>query len=643
MKTHLHLLSMPMYEPLHPSSQLGYLHGHVQRTFGDALPVRSYSAHTNILFDLTGAGMTQFFTTHRLFGEEIFFLVCCLDTPERFERAYQLYQRYTLPEVHLSRDELAALARATMSYLDNHLLPNLSPDGLNVVGLTTTFAQLFASIFAANYIRTRTDAQLLFVFGGASMSLPEANRALDHWRVPGLLVTGSGEAPLEDILRGALSLPDGRADAAVDAIAAACPVNVHRIGSAPEPIDLSMPRTYMDGLGDPDYAEFFASLRALCTSEAVYHRVLEMVAVPLEGSRGCFARCDFCQNPNITTRFRSLTGQQVAARAQRLARVYGARHLYFADSVCNSWAEDYADEILASDEPLAAFMEMRVHAPESFFTKLALAGVDEMQLGIEAISEPLLHAMRKGTTVMQNLRATKYLAELQVTSPSNLISHHPKSTVADVAETRRIVELTEHFPPFCLSRFVISYASPIYNELTDDQRSRLTRGFTWLPEDLVPFSMVRDLAYPYPDEWVDLEVARAWDAFRRWYADFRAAATAHQPVFTAERQAGDRSLITDTRLGRSQRYVLDGDLARVFDLCHAGGDPVQLATHSGLAPESVTAILSELVERAMVVRIGDRYLSLALRPRDELIQNLAESRRPRRRAARALSILSAGV
>ena len=149
-----------------------------------AAPLAAYG-DWRLLVILFSAAMLAAFATHRLFGEEIFFLVCCLDYPRIFEQVYPLYRRFQLPEVHLSREKIAALHRVMRAYLDRWLLPKLDPDALNVIGFTTTFAQVFASILAIKHIREHSDADVLFVFGGASMALPETNRALHLWGVAG--------------------------------------------------------------------------------------------------------------------------------------------------------------------------------------------------------------------------------------------------------------------------------------------------------------------------------------------------------------------------------------------------------------------------------------------------------------------------
>ena len=65
----------------------------------------------------------------------------------------------------------------------------------------------------------------------------------------------------------------------------------------------------------------------------------------------------------------------------------------------------------------------------------------------------MLKAIGKGTRVVHNLTAHKYLSELGIEPTNNLITHHPASKVADVLETRRIVRQVPHWGPF-LTRHV---------------------------------------------------------------------------------------------------------------------------------------------------------------------------------------------
>jgi hypothetical protein len=266
---------------------------------------------------------------------------------------------------------------------------------------------------------------------------------------------------------------------------------------------------------------------------------------------------------------------------------------------------------------VAAFMELRVHGPEHFFTRLALAGVDEIQLGVEALSPPLLAAMRKGTKVWQNIRAVKYLAELGIQHFSNLITHHPQSTAEDVIETERILGALAHLPPFSLSKFVVSYASPIWQQLSESQRGSLMRGFFWLPDDLRPYTTQRDLAYPYPTEWLDRSAREAWDAFRLSYS-----ANARTAGALPELRHEEEDVVFDRRTENAVRHALDDAEVLVLRLGHEAPLIERARLASGLDSRRFNQALESLMERTLTLALDDRYLSLPLRPRSVLIANL---------------------
>ncbi len=642
MKAALHLVAMPLAYPLHPSSQLGYLHGFAKASFGDRLPIRSHHAFLPILYGLAGAEMAQFFEDYSLVGEEILYLACCLSARRHgeldfapaaeFEDAFLRYNSFRASPLNEAQQQLTPIAMETLvrfcdlleTYVEGRLAPALDHGTLNIIGFTASFCQVFGSIFAARHLKRVTDKRILLIFGGSSYSLPEGSRTLSSWTVDGLTVAGSGEAPLLALIEACLALDS--AQEPLDAIDSLGIVNVHRIGAPHSPVDLRMPKRYMESLPDPNYDDYFAELRAICLDDTAYRYACENLAsIPLEGSRGCFAKCDFCHNPNITSQFRTLPGEQVAQRALSLTSRYGVPDITFVDSVSNTWAEAYADSLIARGVQLKAFMELRVHAPETFWTKLALCGATTLQLGVEAVSPSLLTSMRKRTTVMQNLAATKYMAELGTRNASNLIIDHPCATLDDVRETKRVIALLEHFPAFNLSRFVVSFASPLYNELPEARKAELSRGFDWLPREFERFGWPRHLSYTWPDGWREPAMVEAWLRFQVWYADHvkRLAARPIAASFTVDRD-GDSLLLKDTRFGRNENYRISGLDARVYDACHSPRTEA-IAVQMLQAPATdVHASLRALTERQALFETEGHFLSVAFRPQGELVERLQQ-------------------
>ncbi len=219
MRQTLHLVSLPMHDPLQPSAQLGYLHGHAERNLHNIVAPQSHTGHFEILWLWKEIEMRESYYAHRLFGEELFFLACCFEHPQLFERAYSAYQQFSAPEIHASREEIGSLVRALRIWTQHRLIPTLSGNALNIIGFSTTFAQVFASIFVCRELKRRNALRTLFVFGGASVTMPETRRALALWEVDGLVALSNGETPLDALIREIDALPEG--SVALDAVAAA--------------------------------------------------------------------------------------------------------------------------------------------------------------------------------------------------------------------------------------------------------------------------------------------------------------------------------------------------------------------------------------------------------------------------------------
>jgi magnesium-protoporphyrin IX monomethyl ester (oxidative) cyclase len=617
-----------MVYPLQPSGAIGCLHSFAAERFGDRVAVHSYSAHWEVLYGCRSSALVRYYLDYRFLSEDLFFLVCSLADPPPGSTFLELLDRFNAsvePRIAAREADVESLRCALEDWVDTRLRPALDPSALNVVGFTTTFAQVFASIYAVRYLRrSYPELDLLFVFGGASVSVPETAATLERWHVEGLIVRGPGEPALAAILEACVAASD--ADEAVGAALSNAPGSVLAIGEAWEPfVPGDLGRGVLDGFPLPDYSEYFTTLARACDSRETFLAVVaDNVALPFEGSRGCFAKCDFCQIPALTTRFRSRSGAAIAARVSALCDLYGKDEVVFADAVCNSWAEEYADALRESGRYVTAFMELRVHHAERFWAKLALSGVTEMQLGIEALSEPLLKAMNKGTTVLQNVRAAKVIRELGVRSLSNLITHHPKSTAADVAETERVVAALTHLPRFALSVFAVASGSPFHAELSEARRAELDSGFPWLPAELRPWSCLKDLSYVTPRDWLERQAREAWDAFHDWHASL-----GPEPrTFKVTRVADEELVFEDGRGGEVERFWLRGAQARLYDYLHAGSTTANAVRNVGIEQETVQRWLDDFVARGLVLRLGEQFLSLALRPREELVGRIEERLAP---------------
>ena len=629
MRVHTHLIAMPWAQPESPSIQIACLKAHLDRALQRRSDCRAYSAFFSILHDFKGRSFLNFFQAVEAYGEYVYMpLYLRRFGPAEFRRgpAIGSLQALRAPGVKpLSLAVLQDLERATCRFLDRQVAPNLIVRGLNLVGFTLNYHQVYSSVYAAEHLRRRFPARhFLFVYGGAAASQPAVYRLLTDLGVPGVIVVGEGEKKLELLVRTLAALPLAQARTALAAVAGLDP-GIIAIGENVD-LDLRNPAHYatqvkaLSELALPDYDEYFAALRRACADEEVYAAFRSATDVLVEGSRGCFGRCDFCGLNRIWDGFRKRSADEVLRSTLPLTRKYRTSRVMFVDSVCNAWAGDYARLLVQGDIRQRMTMELRADNPEPFWTSLALAGLESVQVGVEAISSPLLKTIGKGTRVVHNLAAHKYLSELGISPSNNLITHHPASTLADVRETRRILDQIPHWARFLPNRFLLMAGSPLYKGLSKQEHAKLkpTRSFR-LPSGAARYAL--EYAFELPGSLrLRRGVMRAWNDFTRQYKRDISRHQAEQPRLDVAKVTSDTLRITDTRQGKMLVREVSGAAAKIYDACHGGLNLGEIAQATGLSPATVQAELARFLRLKLVLRVDGYYLSLALRPRDELLR-----------------------
>ena len=637
MMAQISLISMPWATPYSPCIQLGLLKSHMDRALGDRVRTRCHSAHLGVrLLSPEATEMAMAF-------DEYAYMFLVLGACERHEprgpRLLSSPLAAALKELasgrpvdsRLTQKHLRELSQATRTYLDSEVACHFSARGVNVVGFTVVYDQIYASIFAANYLRNRYPGfRFLFLFGGYSVTIPKVAEIFARLQVPGLFVIGEGERKLEMIARTLLEMPDEEiADApariaarvsGVRNIAPMAPLFEREAGCFSSQFD-SLTEVPL-----PDYREYFETLDKASAAREFKLGFLKQCQLPIEGSRGCFAACDFCGLNSTWAGFRAAPADRVVSQAKELTARHPGPGIFFVDNVCDTWAERYAEQLLELGLRYDAFMELRAHHPETFWTKLALAGVNNIQIGVESFSPGLLAKMGKGTRVHQNITAQKYLKELGVRSCSNLIFWHPRSTLADVTETRRALEQLSHLDELSTIRFVLVAGSPLYYGLSLEDRQFLEPAL----KDSIP-EAVRAFAFRFghiPPERMalDRETDAAWQELEDWYGRVKAEDRSRTRELTVARIAPDRLRILDSRFDKLQEHFLAGAEAEIHDVCHSASNKERISAVTGLGAAHVEKGLASLVERKLLYDSEGLYISLALRPRDELIQRYYERR-----------------
>lgn len=647
---HLHLVSMPFAHVLSPSLQLGTLKAYVDRFFSGSKKFRSsaYSGYFDV-FHNAGIEIPKMIGTYTglVWHCENFYYLLFL---RQFYSEYgwdskkipfdRLIDRMntlkcsskgkTEQKTVLTKEVLENWNNATINFLNDRLLPSLSTDAVNIIGLSVQFWQIFSSFYCVKYLeRHRKKYPMVFVYGGACTSDPSFHMLAGRYQIPGLAVIGEGENQLTKIISLALNSeatdplpPDKIARELPNAVildpSKGCSGEPPRMPDIPSDIQVEN----LDDLPFPDYEDFFRSLGQADVKPGLLRYLLEYSCYcPLEASRGCsYGRCKFCNYNRMWVGFRKKSRARIQAELARIYKTSSMGLAIFTDNLANDWISDLCRDIIDKNLVIPSGAEVRATRNERQWIEMALAGVKIAFVGTESLSDKLLRKMQKGNTVMNNLCSHKYAVELEIQFFSNLILNHPASTLEDVHETIRILTAIPHFNPYLYNRYILCTGSADFAEIDAGAGARLM-------EDAVSFYLMKfdadipmqslTINMPHPDP----QVAAAWDQFERWYENVSEVLRRKKPKLRIESHAEGAVRIVDSRGGDFKTIWLKPPHSLVLDCCHAPQNLSEIAGKLNLTTEEASRVAGELLEMKLLLCVGKDYLTIALRSRDSLINN----------------------
>lgn len=378
----------------------------------------------------------------------------------------------------------------------------------------------------------------------------------------------------------------------------------------------------------PDFDDYIKALNSSAIKEYI------LPALLIESSRGCWWRqknqCTFCGLNSDNSFYRTKSPRRVIDELEGLAEKYGINKFMVADSILSM---QYFDTVLPDlGKPgrnrHSILYEVKANLKREQVRLLKAAGIDCIQPGIESLHNSILELLHKGNKLWDNIELLKWAREFSINTVWLMLSRIPEEKDVWYEEMAGILPLIVHLqPPSVLNNIYYSRLSR-YHKNPSDYNLKLVplKTYSYIyplsEEDINQFALYFDdeameenepgerpglkLMSERLSEWIEL-----WSSFMTKQADSLVSLKAE------EISGGIR--ITDTRPCAVESVInLKGIQASAYKICEVSSKPSRIlkelkeAGYEDLQRDSLELILDELIKKKILLKIEDRYLSLAV-------------------------------
>jgi ribosomal peptide maturation radical SAM protein 1 len=483
----------------------------------------------------------------------------------------------------------------------------------DLIGLSICLAQLTSSLYMIREIRSH-HPRCPIVVGGSSCAGELGHSLLANVPEIDFVVSGEGELPLLTLIN---RIRNGEfKDDGSSGLLWRDPQGAITGGGLKQLQNLKE-------LPVPDYTDYFAQLSR-------QSRISNLIpTLPVETSRGCWwhrvksgsvdRACKFC-NLNLQWRgYRSKDPLQVSRDMEELASKHSSLKFSFTDNILDSRKlKGLFESISELDRSFEIFTELRASVSRGNLIQMRKAGVNQVQIGVEALSTSLLGKINKGTTAIQNIELMKHCEELGIHHSSNLILGFPTSDGGDVKETLSNLRFVFPYQPLRKVRFWLGQNSPV--DLHPEHFGIRSVANHPNYKKLLPDSLADSLRLMIKTYTGDrtkqkklwMEVARELD---RWQKHYHSLRKDHFPApLLGYRDGGDFLLVRR----RSENYEMEtfrlkGFSRDIYRFCETRRNLGQiLHEFPSVSLDKLENFISHMVDKHLMFREGDQVLSLAV-------------------------------
>jgi ribosomal peptide maturation radical SAM protein 1 len=562
-------------------------------------------------------------TVSHLIGEWIF-SAALFDQSEDQERAYvsQLLrggvnpgtpedeQRFIESEEFI---QAVLSARAALPGFLDYCVGIIMPDKPRIVGFTSVFQQQLASLALAKRIKEH-HSDLITVFGGANCEGMMGAEIVRQFDFVDAVVSGEGEIAFPELVARVLGNRN------FDDIPGVFTIRNPSIAAASRNPPQNAPSIRnLDDLPYVGYHDFFEQ------AEYLEEQTKERLQLLFETSRGCWwgqkQHCTFCGLNGVSMSFRSKSAERALSELKQLCADHPGRQVQIVDNILDMrYFNDFLPALAVEHLDADLFYEVKANLKKEHLNALVRAGIRSIQPGIESLSTAVLARMRKGVTAIQNVQLLKWCKELGIQPAWNVLWGFPGEDPEDYHKMTELVGKLVHLPPpLAAGPLRVDRFSPLFDQavslgLTDvgpvPAYQHIYPG--------LPAEAVYNLAYYFGYSCPRVQPVAVYIAdLRRALSDWRRNYLTSDLISIDK---GDYLVVWDLRRdSRTPLTVITGSACTLYRECDAYHSCQHLAHvlngaggHPEVSETDLHEIMRPLLERDLVMREGNCYLSLAV-------------------------------
>lgn len=522
-------------------------------------------------------------------------------------RAFPEEARWASEKLELDEASVTELRHKTLPGFIDACLRAVNWGKYAVVGFTSTFQQNVASLALARRIKKRWP-HVVIVFGGANMEDEMGPEYVRAFPFIDYAVVGEGDVAFPELLR---SLAEGNLPTA--------PGLVRRTGAETVVGGQAPSIKDMDALPIPNYEEFFQRSRRV--------GLAPLPRLPFESSRGCWwghkSQCTFCGLNGLGMSYRYKSAPRLFLELNELGRRHGIRIFDATDNILNPrYVSDVFEPLAESKTDFEFFYEVKANLTRADLRTMYRGGVRRIQPGIESMSTRILGLMKKGATMLDNVRLLKWALYYGIRVNWNLLWGFPGERADDYRGQLTILRQLSHLEaPSRFARIWLERFSPYFADKGSfpirEVRPEASYAFVY-PSGVALEKIAYFFDYSMDETVAEGELCTSGEWVAEWQRRWSASTPTDSLTYA---RTPDAVTVEDRRSReRSITHTLPGPLGVAYEYCNetarSSRDVLALLSQSPgkekLTLGGVRRALDGLCDLGLMLVENDHYLGLAL-------------------------------